>query len=86
MQPGLYTVLASTTGPDTTRVVKHGNRILRQQQPSGDWQTGVVYHAPYNTDGLGGRDAQLGVRRSILDANHLPLETIHYTPYDEGFT
>jgi len=35
-------------------VVRHGKRILRQQQPSGDWQTGVVYHAPYNTDGLAG--------------------------------
>jgi len=23
----------------------HGNRILRQQQPSGDWQTGMVQNA-----------------------------------------
>jgi hypothetical protein len=55
----------------------HQLRQAWQPQPSGQWQHLL-------TDGLGGRDAQLGVRRSVLDANHLPLETVHYTPYGAG--
>lgn len=71
VQPGLWQVLAATTGTNTTRYVHGPMGLLEQQNPDTTWRWPVM-------DGLGSV-------RGVVDSTLTPAESRLYSPYGEGY-